>query len=233
MQETASAPRSCFKLLTDLVTGHCMQRVKKAVSTPGTFGNMISRMLQDLWTGFTVPRFLPHRHTVPASFALKRALGDYLVQTPAPSRASIGFRPILPNPFKVFWMGLEGELHLARYIWSGIYSRVKGQALFIVSFRANAMSSSSIYSCKLARGQIGLKQFDQFTVKGLSYLVTSQPSSGPTATQPRNRFSASYCLDADKRWEVAKGRAEAQSLPEVFCGLWNEDRAHGSVLVVV
>lgn len=207
--------------------------VKKGVSTPATFGNMSFRMLQDLWTAFRVPRFLPHHRTVPAPFALKRALGDHLVQTPSPSRASIGFRPTLPNPFKVFWVGLEGELHLARYIWYGVYSWAKGQVLFIVSFRANAMSSSSIYCCNLARGQIGLKQFGQFTVKGFSYLVTSQPSSGPTATQPRNRFSASYCLDADKRWEVAKGRAEAQGLPEVFCSLWNEDRAHGSVLVVV
>lgn len=146
----------------------------------------------------------------------ERALRDRLVQIRISSRASTGLRPISPKPFQVFRKGLEGDLHLASYVWNDVYLMGQGpNPLYsLIPSKCNAFKQDSR---KLAWGWIHLKQFDQFTVKGLLYLATSKPSFGPTAIQLRSWFS-SYYLDA----------GTGPSL-RCFCAHWNGDMAHGSI----
>lgn len=130
-----------------------------------------------------------------SSVHTKRAWGHYPVQTPISSGASTGLRPISPNPFQVFRRGQEGEVHLACYVWNGVYLMGQGpNPLYsLILSKSNVFKQSSY---KLAWGWIYLKQFHQFTVKGLFYLNTSKPSFGPTAIQLWSRFSSSHYLDA-------------------------------------
>lgn len=76
IQGAASAPWSCFKLLTNSFSGKYMKMVKNVVSAPGTFGNMIFRMLHGLQSAQ-----VSYHCIVSLSFTLTRGLG----RPPSPS----------------------------------------------------------------------------------------------------------------------------------------------------